>query len=747
MACLLAAGYAPGAEVLDPPQPPLSNSAFFSVLEDFDHDGFPDLVGADRFAEQVIFLPGDGAGGFGPAWTAPVGDFPFAAAAADFDEDGELDLVVSNFYDLSVLLGNGEGTFQPEYRVPHGGELAKFPVTADLDGDGHVDIVVALRGVPYLVGVLLGHGDGTFEPVVDLPSVTRPRIPVVEDLNGDTILDLAVMAETSGELAVYLGNGDGTFQAGMFTDLPGGGATDMVAADLDGDGPIDLAVGDTFNEALQILHGNGDGTFDLLDRIPLGGFASIPGLGLGDPNGDGHDDLVAVRVNYGDQDHRVFFLAGSGNGNFVPEQSVPGDFHDAEHVLVGDVNGDAFPDAVVSLDGILLTSSAPQPGECMDGDGDGFGAPGDSGCPAGAATDCDDADGARSPGIAEVCDGVDNDCDGRIDEAASCPPVAVATAPSQVECTGPGGAVVLLDGSASTDGDPGPGDDIAEYGWYEDYGLPGQTTLGEGIGLHVSLSLGMHSLTLVVRDIYGGEGSASVVVDVQDTTGPTLTVTPSPAVLWPPNHRLVDVDVTLAATDLCDPSPPPIELVEVSSSEPDNAPGTGDGDTDGDVAGDDPGTADTRLQLRAERAADGPGRTYELRYEATDGFGNATAALGNVTVPHDQGGVVDPMELHVESGPAPGMAVLHWTDVAGAAGYDVIAGDLADVRLTGQVAKLGIVRVLAAGTTVTSATDGEGHEPGTFYLVQYQGEGGAAGYGTETAPWPRYPTSCTGGCP
>ena len=740
------------AAVLEPPMESVPDRALFSVFQDFNDDGHPDLVGALRFIDRVVFLPGDGAGGFGPAWEAPVGNFPYAVAAGDFDEDGELDLVVTNFTDLSILLGNGDGTFAPEYRVQHGGELAKFPVAEDLDDDGHLDLVVALRGVPYLVAILLGHGDGTFDPVVHLPAVTRPRVPVVEDLDGDGALDLAVVAETSGDLAVYLGNGDGTFQAGMFSDFPGNGATDMVGADLDGDGVIDLALGDTFGEAVHILLGNGDGTFEVTDNIVLGENVSVPGLGLGDFNGDGHDDLLAVVVPVGTNDNRVFLLAGSGNGNFLVEESVPIDA-EPEHVLVGDVNGDDFDDAILSLGGIIVNSSAPEPGACLDGDGDGFGVPGDPGCPGGAATDCDDADPARSPGLGELCDGLDNDCDGSVDEIALCNdrPKAAASAAEEVECQAAGTATVTLDGSGSSDPDstPGTNDDIVAFEWFEDLGLPTESSLGTGEIRNVVLGLGTHSLSLVVTDTFGLQDIDTFPVTVQDTKGPALTVLPDPDRLWPPNHGMVDVGVTLAAMDLCDPSPVAM-LISATSSEPDNAPGTGDGDTEEDIAGADPGTADTALQLRAERAADGPGRTYELRYETVDASGNLTPAVGIVTVPHDLGAGPEPLLLRLEPGASMVDFRILWTTVPEATGYDVIAGDLSAAAMAGWTLGLGSVEVLARGTTATSLL--EPAEPGTtggvrFYLAQYRTDHGGTGYGTESAPWPREPTSCAGGCP
>jgi uncharacterized protein len=117
-------------------------------------------------------------------------------------------------------------------------------------------------------------------------------------------------------------------------------------------------------------------------------------------------------------------------------------------------------------------------------------------------------------------------------------------------------------------------------------------------------------------------------IDLCDEIAPTLEVSLSPNRLWPPNHRYVTVEATLAADDNFDPSPT-VELVSAESSEPDDAPGGGDGNTRNDVVVVD----DDTFRLRAERDENGPGRTYTVTYRATDACGNATTDSATVTVP------------------------------------------------------------------------------------------------------------------
>jgi hypothetical protein len=126
----------------------------------------------------------------------------------------------------------------------------------------------------------------------------------------------------------------------------------------------------------------------------------------------------------------------------------------------------------------------------------------------------------------------------------------------------------------------------------------------------------------------------TVDVTVSDTTPPALVVLADPMVLWPPNHKLHEVEAHVMVTDVCDPDPD-VVLTSLTSSEPDN--GTGDGDTVGDIQGADIGTDDRNFLLRAERAGNGDGRVYTALYNVTDDSGNSTNGLAQVIVPHDQG--------------------------------------------------------------------------------------------------------------
>jgi hypothetical protein len=208
------------------------------------------------------------------------------------------------------------------------------------------------------------------------------------------------------------------------------------------------------------------------------------------------------------------------------------------------------------------------------------------------------------------------------------PPTAGAGLDQTIEATSPAGASVTLDGSGSTDPDstPGTNNDIEFFDWYE-----GATHLGSGETINYTFPLGTHTVTLVVTDSFEETDDDEVIIVVEDTTPPTInSVSASHSVLWPPNHGMVNVTVTVDAEDICDPAPV-CNIVDITSNEP--IDGLGDGDT----APDWEITSDLTVNLRAERAGVGTARVYTIYIECTDASGNTAAATVEVTVPHDLG--------------------------------------------------------------------------------------------------------------
>ncbi len=285
------------------------------------------------------------------AKTFPTGTYGLSntvcVATSDFNGDGHLDLVVVNqgfgqkhvpgF--VAVLLGNGDGTFQPAVEYTAGG-VPDYVALGDFNKDGKIDLVVA-NSSSNNVSILLGNGDGTFQTHMDFGIVNAPASLIVGDFNNDGNVDVAstdadLTMRTRGSVAVLLGNGDGTLQPAVSS--PAGGDIQYIAAgDFNGDGILDLAAANRylsgFQGSLAILFGNGDGTFQ--SPVSLGPY-SQGFVVAADFNQDGNLDLAT--------DGGQIFL-GKGDGTFDSPIDGPG----VGPLAVGDLNGDGKPD-LVTLD-------------------------------------------------------------------------------------------------------------------------------------------------------------------------------------------------------------------------------------------------------------------------------------------------------------------------------------------------------------------------------------------------------------
>jgi len=347
------------------------------AVGDFNGDGVPDLATAnDTDPGTVTILLGNGDGTFTATATSPAtGNAPYAIVVGDFNGDGIPDLAVANECGtdpacrfagtVTILLGNGDGTFTATATSPATGGFPVSIAVADFNGDGILDLAVANNG-SNTVTVLLGNGDGTFTATATSPATGQnPFSIAVGDFNGDGIPDLAVVNQCgnngpcapNGTVTVLLGNGDGTFTATAVSPATGSQPRSIVAADFNGDGIPDLAVvnfgpyGDPVG-SVTILLGNGDGTFAATAAIPTSGKPFY--IAVGDLSGDGIPDL-AVSITCStvaaceSSDGTVTVLLGNGDGTFTSAAATPATTgYCCLSIAVGDFNGDGIPDLAVT---------------------------------------------------------------------------------------------------------------------------------------------------------------------------------------------------------------------------------------------------------------------------------------------------------------------------------------------------------------------------------------------------------------
>jgi hypothetical protein len=356
---------------------PTGTGSVSIVVADLNHDGRPDLAVTNIcsdpscVASSVSILLGKGDGTFQAHVDYATGPGALGAAVGDLNGDGKADLVTADYFDaVSVLLGKGDGTFQTHVDnflscLPDSNLCAPETVAiADFNGDHKLDLAAA-DYFGMRVSIFLGNGDGTFQPQSDQLKflLSNPSMIAAADLNGDGNIDLVVNDQSNNiadAIAVLPGKGDGTFtqKLGYRTGVIGGGDTpcSIAIADFNGDQKLDIANCNDGGNSVTVVLGNGDETFSYTRAWGTGD--APRGIAVGDFNGDGKEDIAATNQ----LDNTVSVLLGNGDGTFYSRPDA--DWFAGVIPAVADFNGDGKVDLLTS-GGVYNTLSL------MLGKGDG----------------------------------------------------------------------------------------------------------------------------------------------------------------------------------------------------------------------------------------------------------------------------------------------------------------------------------------------------------------------------------------
>ncbi len=537
----------------------------------------------------------------------------------DLDRDGDVDIIGGSGLDTHKVfwlenLGSGNFTFHQVDAMANG--VSNSGVYAcDLNGDGHIDIIASLTkpAGPVSDNEVAwyendGHQGFTKHRIY---SFGQPDYVFATDLDDDGDNDVFATfwgIPDMGRAVWFENDGFGNFTPHIIVDNYRMGRS-IIAADFDGDGDKDVVTIAAYLNARMEWWKN-DGSENFTHHFIESGIDCIE-LETHDFNDDGIPDLLYTSVSYSNPQIAWLTWQGSNPTKHLIEPVR------AYGSCAADLDHDGDLDIIANHHGYnqsyyYLKTPGAYSKYLLDANNGG-----------GTFLSAADFD---NDGDADLA--LPGHNAGKIywyENLLNRPPVANAGPDQIVEATSPAGADVTLDGSGSSD----PDNDPLTYTWRENGSVIATDQTSE-----ITLALGIHTIVLTVNDGKGGTDTDEVIVNVVDTTPPTITVALNPNALWPPNHKLVDIHATVTVSDVAD-THPTFVLSSIVSNEPDN--GLGDGDKPNDIQEAALGTPDVDFKLRAERSGKGDGRIYTVTYTASDVSGNSANASATVTVPHDMG--------------------------------------------------------------------------------------------------------------
>ena len=346
----------PATPPTQPPQPvpfyntPLAAGSHVTVVADFNRDGTPDLALVTPGGNQLSIYLGNQDGTFQKPANTQIGNASTrlsAIALSDFNGDRKLDLAIVDTGNnaVYVMYGKGDGTFFGKADGPFApvtipvGHAPVAIAVADVNNDGIPDIAVA-NSADNTISVARGLGNGTFIPASSFAVGTTPVALIAQDLNADGNVDLVVGDNGSSDVAVLHGLGTGGFQGATFTKTPAP-PTYMSSADFNNDGVPDLAVLAGDLNAVMMFTGGFQG------KLTLAGTFLVPNLSasfvINDFDGDGNLDLLVPDTDSGS----TVLLLGRGDGT-LNAPSVYGGSRGLTSIAAGDFHNSGKLDLIVT---------------------------------------------------------------------------------------------------------------------------------------------------------------------------------------------------------------------------------------------------------------------------------------------------------------------------------------------------------------------------------------------------------------
>jgi hypothetical protein len=311
---------------------------------DFNRDGIADLAVVNEADSTVSILLGRSDGTFANKVDYPVAFGPHQLVAGDFNGDQIVDLAVgagttsNGGGAVSILMGKGDGTFQPALSYGTGNNPWSL-VAADVNHDGKLDLAFT-NGDVNRVSVLLGNGDGTFPSYANYSSGRDVVAIAVADFNGDGSADLAMVNQADNTVSILFGSPSGKFTGRQIYDV-GHSPSSAAVADLSGDGDLDVVVTNGGDNSISVLLNHGNGVFGPISTYSVG--SNPGGIVIADFNGDHKPDLAVTNTN----DGTVSILLNRGDGTFL-EAGTYGTGQGPASIVAADFNGDGKPDLAIA---------------------------------------------------------------------------------------------------------------------------------------------------------------------------------------------------------------------------------------------------------------------------------------------------------------------------------------------------------------------------------------------------------------